>query len=103
MTRWLAREHDGWLGEPFASDFGAAWGVILREDIYDGSGHRTLGSAAKAAKVAGLRYLSFTPVRMINLGRKVWTNCGAERKLYVRKGTSCLEIYFYLHWRENSN
>lgn len=36
--RGANRENDsnlGWLGEPFASDFMSAWGIILLEDMFD--------------------------------------------------------------------
>lgn len=94
----MASEHDGWLGEPFASDFGAAWGIILREDIYDGSAHRTLREATKAARDKKMRYVAFTPERQT----KPWGK-GDERKLYVRQGVSCIEIYSYLQHREQRN
>lgn len=95
----MATEHDGWLGEPFASDFGAAWGIILREDIYDASEHRTLLEAAKAARAKKMRYVAFAPENH-RMSPRIKSG---ERKLYVRKGNACLEIYYYLHHREAQN
>lgn len=93
-TKSFVTEHDGWLGEPFASDFGAAWGVVLIEDMFDGTSYPSLLKAAEAARALNMRYIIYTPERTHGPRIK------GPRKLYIRQGIVCLEFTEYLRQRE---
>ncbi len=91
MPRQMLDAHDGWLGEPFNSDFGAAWGVIIKENIHDGRGARTLQIAVTEARAKNLRYVIYVPWRATEM-----TPTRCKPKLYRIKGTTALEVYYYL-------
>lgn len=87
--KFSSLEHDGWLGEPFASDFGAAWGIILLEDIYDGTSYPTLLAASQAARERGMRFFSYA--------------VKGNLKLYREMGNRAFDVYSYLRRREAAN
>lgn len=49
--------HEGWKNQPYKSDFVAKWGTIKLEDIYDGTGHKSIRAAADEAKRLGFEYM----------------------------------------------
>lgn len=49
--------HTGWMGTPGESDFIASWGVVTRDEIFDGSSYRRVSQAGRAAEAAGFKYL----------------------------------------------
>lgn len=50
-------QHHGWLGEPCESDFQSHWGLVRREEMYDGRALSTATEAAQRARDAGYGYL----------------------------------------------
>jgi hypothetical protein len=79
--------HNGWVGEPYKSDFDSMWGMIKLSDMVACSDCPTLSQARRKTKLAGSRYFIWD--------RESKRGC----RLYKIEGPRCACVYAALEYQ----